>query len=491
MAYRNEVLADNPVAYWPLGEESGTVAKDVVGTNHGTYEGTVVRVTSILPNESGVKCPDFNGTNTKVRIPPTAALAINGAWTVEAWFVIDDVSVKRGIFAEKYTGAGNPVHYWLGADEISGARVWNTGGYYTGSAWKWAGTNSVPPTGVLCYAAVRFDPSGAGEVRHYFRRNDNPTLVNGGTNTTNTAGLASAVEDLLIGCKWDETGLWDGRIAHVALYPSALSDARMDAHWNAGRVAGTGPATNTAPVAGLTLAASGLTVTATSTSTDAEDPGGVPAQIHYDFINGGAGPWVTSNQHTYPTTGTKTVWIRATDSGGLTSTANRSIALNTPPVAGLTLSADRLTVTATSTSTDAEDSGGIPAQVHFDFVNNGAGPWVSSNQHTYATFGLKTVWIRATDFGGLTSTASATIELKLTASVAYNACDSVATISIVESPPPPAGSTYTLRYARHTVGFDPTTATWHPIATNATNGYQWNVSNVPIDVPLIIDVVRN
>ncbi len=41
-AYRNEVLADAPVAYYRLGETSGTVAKDASGNGHdGTYVGGV------------------------------------------------------------------------------------------------------------------------------------------------------------------------------------------------------------------------------------------------------------------------------------------------------------------------------------------------------------------------------------------------------------------------------------------------------------------
>jgi hypothetical protein len=35
--YGSAVLADNPIAYWRLGETNGTVAHDYVGGNDGTY----------------------------------------------------------------------------------------------------------------------------------------------------------------------------------------------------------------------------------------------------------------------------------------------------------------------------------------------------------------------------------------------------------------------------------------------------------------------
>lgn len=40
LAYRDAVLATNPVAYWRLGEASGTVARDEIGANNGTYVGS-------------------------------------------------------------------------------------------------------------------------------------------------------------------------------------------------------------------------------------------------------------------------------------------------------------------------------------------------------------------------------------------------------------------------------------------------------------------
>ena len=38
-SYREAVLATSPVAYWRLGEASGTVARDEMGLHHGTYVG--------------------------------------------------------------------------------------------------------------------------------------------------------------------------------------------------------------------------------------------------------------------------------------------------------------------------------------------------------------------------------------------------------------------------------------------------------------------
>src|SRR5207249_1472520 len=52
-AYRREVLADSPRAYYRLGETTGTVAADEVGPNPGTYvNGVALGQSGALPTST-------------------------------------------------------------------------------------------------------------------------------------------------------------------------------------------------------------------------------------------------------------------------------------------------------------------------------------------------------------------------------------------------------------------------------------------------------
>ena len=52
MSYQLQVIKDNPIAFWPLDESSGTTAFDISGSgNNGTYHGSIT--TNILPLVSG------------------------------------------------------------------------------------------------------------------------------------------------------------------------------------------------------------------------------------------------------------------------------------------------------------------------------------------------------------------------------------------------------------------------------------------------------
>jgi len=64
--YYNAITADAPIAYWRLGESSGIVAIDEIGTYNGTYGGDVsVGQTSLIPTENDQSIL-FNGSSGAV-----------------------------------------------------------------------------------------------------------------------------------------------------------------------------------------------------------------------------------------------------------------------------------------------------------------------------------------------------------------------------------------------------------------------------------------
>ena len=85
-AYRSQVLADEPLAYWRLGEPSGTSAADASGNgNTGTYGGSpTLGATGALAGDTDT-ATSFDGVNDNVSVPNNAALNLNGSFSIEFW----------------------------------------------------------------------------------------------------------------------------------------------------------------------------------------------------------------------------------------------------------------------------------------------------------------------------------------------------------------------------------------------------------------------
>ena len=82
-SYGSQVLADGAVAYWRLGETSGTVARDVLGSAHGTITGgvTLGQPGALVDSD---KAMAFDGSTGQ--IGTTATIKLAQAFSVELWF---------------------------------------------------------------------------------------------------------------------------------------------------------------------------------------------------------------------------------------------------------------------------------------------------------------------------------------------------------------------------------------------------------------------
>lgn len=84
--YRAAVLATNPLAYWRLGETSGTVARDEMGLNHGTYvNAPTLGVPGLLAGDPDTAVT-LNGTNQAVKIITPTGLPVGAVdRTIMVW----------------------------------------------------------------------------------------------------------------------------------------------------------------------------------------------------------------------------------------------------------------------------------------------------------------------------------------------------------------------------------------------------------------------
>ncbi len=117
-AYRNTVLADNPIVYFEFDETSGTTATNS-GSSGAAQDGTIANGVLLdqATFESGGGSFWFDGVNDFVTAAPFNALE---EWSVEAWVNIDeDNTTENVIFGTDIGGYSQDV--MLGIDPYSTA----------------------------------------------------------------------------------------------------------------------------------------------------------------------------------------------------------------------------------------------------------------------------------------------------------------------------------------------------------------------------------
>ena len=218
------MLADAPRAYWRLGETSGTTAADHLGTYPGTYQGGVtLGVLGAIANDANTAAR-FDGTDDQVNMGDPAGGALDfgtGDFTAEAW-VKTTVNAERTVFSKK-ASSGN---YWQATVTDDGGHVGAVRVYLS------AGGGTEIAYGPL----TRVDNGAWHHVAIVFDRGVGITIYHdgvGSTKASSSTGDASNSGPFLIG-KASAYAFFTGDVDEVALYPSALTPARVQAHYAAG-----------------------------------------------------------------------------------------------------------------------------------------------------------------------------------------------------------------------------------------------------------------
>jgi hypothetical protein len=235
-SYSSTVLADAPVGYWRCNETSGTVAADSSGYSHpGTYTGTyTLGATSPITSDTTARALSLTGTGGAgpggyITIPDTATLSPTGsALTLECWIR----GATSGVAAESYAG-----YFWKGSTAEStnayGLQVDSSGVYPVVAVQTPVGlAQSV--SGTTTDTAVWFYVVGV------YNGSTLTVYVNGVANTpvTVTGNIVSTTgSPLQIGAIQSPASpyayQWNGYVCEAAIYTTALSSARITAHYNA------------------------------------------------------------------------------------------------------------------------------------------------------------------------------------------------------------------------------------------------------------------
>lgn len=220
--YMAAVLADVPIGYWRLGEQQGaTTAYDQSGYGrHGTYTGGVTIGQPALQARDADPSALFDGTSGYVAVPGTGVNIMGtGPGTLEAWVRLD----------AGYSGNPRVIAY-------GGNMAWQmfvSGGSRNLCVFLFNG--GVFDTGIPLVLGQRYhvcasiSAQGAGNITIFVNGVQRISVPNtGGTNSP--AGY-----NLQIGQSGNNADYWKGSIDEVAIYNKALTAARVDAHYRAGR----------------------------------------------------------------------------------------------------------------------------------------------------------------------------------------------------------------------------------------------------------------
>ena len=216
-AYQDEVLADNPVAYYRFEETSGTTAFDTANSNDGSY------VNGVLLNQPGApalgKAASFDGIDDYVSTPRT----VSTDFTLEAWVKTTAPSLTG---SQSYEGNGL---LWSdvggAANDFAMAMLNNGLSFFTGNPDVTVTSAAAINDGAWHHLVATRTQGGSVEI-----------FIDGvsqGTATTNNNPL-NGNPSIMIGGNVLDGRYFAGLIDEVAYYPAVLSTARIRAHFRAG-----------------------------------------------------------------------------------------------------------------------------------------------------------------------------------------------------------------------------------------------------------------
>lgn len=206
MSLLSEMLADSPGGLWML----DNTADSSGNSNTLTEVASPTHPASIIPTVAG-NCIEFNGSSQSTWAADNATLDVADVFTLEAWVTVDGTGSYQAIIYKELA-------YALGV----------TGG----GAIELAR----PSTTALVTSTSTLTPGTVYHVVGTKNGSTNKVYVNGSDvsgSVTNSTCVDSS-NRLDMGSAIAFVGFLDGRVQAAAVYPSALSAARVLAHYEAG-----------------------------------------------------------------------------------------------------------------------------------------------------------------------------------------------------------------------------------------------------------------
>jgi len=222
MSYAAAVLADSPVRYYRLDETTGTTMVDATGAQNGTYVGPTLGVASANTPNLGTAVR-FDGVDDRATVANNAALSGFGDFTIEFW--LRAVGDWAGYAVNVYSVTGNQRSWGFFMSSSPAALAINL----SQNGTSFTGYTSFFPRADLDDGAwhhLVFTRSGSAGISYIDGTQEHSGSVISGTLHASTSILA-------LGMRSDVTAFANIELDEVAIYNTALSGARIAAHYAA------------------------------------------------------------------------------------------------------------------------------------------------------------------------------------------------------------------------------------------------------------------
>jgi hypothetical protein len=218
-----EVLADSPLFAHVYDTESGSTVSDLSGNGlDGTYSGSPTFGAAGIINGYSTSS-EFDGTDDWVSVTHSSLLNLTSGWTLETIFRPGaTVTTAEGALAGMVFD-GTRVNPSLRVASGGGIAA----GFYNG-AWRLTPGSYTPQANTTVHLAGRWNGTTLSLVV-------NGVQVSQGNPGSSPSAYASGA--FRISRRWDGTMFYRARWGMCAVYPNALSDARLLAHAQAAGLA--------------------------------------------------------------------------------------------------------------------------------------------------------------------------------------------------------------------------------------------------------------
>ncbi|MEA2508539.1 MAG: trimeric autotransporter adhesin [Actinomycetota bacterium] len=224
--YKNVITRTHPIAYWRLGERSGSIAHTVVGRHPGTYKGAPRLGRPGLIRHNPNTAPHFDGVDDRIKANSLTNRTKAGwsrGYTLEAWVVTRTTTAEEHIMSFNHRNGGTNIAIFR--DEPSNRFKFHD---CEGRTCVDVYSKTTPVIGKIYQVAVTVNGSNRGHL-----------YVNGRAE----ASFVSAKRPVhrakfTIGADYDKgpkvTSFWHGKIDEAVVYAHALTAREIAAQWAAG-----------------------------------------------------------------------------------------------------------------------------------------------------------------------------------------------------------------------------------------------------------------
>jgi len=219
-------ITPTPVTCYPLHEDSGTTAHDLVGSTDGTYNGPTLGQTSIL----GTTCPSYDGNDDYIDLGTVSHFPLSGATAlcVSFWANIPTKSTQRRIWNHRDSG-GNDSAILVTSSNTLRLVIRDDGG----------GTSDLADIPLTNGSWTRYDFNWSAANGFSVYQDGTAVTSQAKLNSDNASELRSSSDDLVtIGSDPNVGQHFDGQLSDFRFYDQTLTSGQVQILYDVVRSSG-------------------------------------------------------------------------------------------------------------------------------------------------------------------------------------------------------------------------------------------------------------